>query len=508
MKSLQRVYLPAIAVLLLAFVLRVAWLDTRPLWYDDAFSVLLSERGVNAIAPGTAADTMPPGYYVLLYGWMNAFGQSPFAMRMLSVALSMLIVVFSFAIAARSFGVRTGLFAAFFVALMPFQIYHAQELRMYTLLALGGLIYLYGVLRLSAPNHFSNEQAAVRVIVKSPADFGLWRALCFIGLGTVLALYAHNLAFVTLLAANFYFLYKRAWRRELQLIAAQFAGAILFSPWLLYVPSQLEKIQRAFWTQPPGPADILQMFLVWLMYLPLPPAVMAFALFACVLILVLVLWRLLKMARREKISALSLLVFFALVPPLLLLVMSYLIRPVFVPRGAIVSAIALVILIALVAARARRTVRIGFVLGALGLAMLLLPFYYTVYGEWRRAPFAEADAFLKAQWRKGDLILHDNKLSFLSMHLYDRTLPQQFLADPPGSDNDTFAPASQAAMALYPTELSAAVQGKTRIWFVIYQTAIDEAAGTHPNLALLDEKFQRIQETKYGDLDIVLYAAR
>ncbi len=485
-------YLALILILTLAFALRVGWADARPLWYDDAFSALLSERGVAAIASGTAADTMPPGYYILLYVWMQGFGQTPFALRTLSVALSMLIVALGYAIAARGFGKRAGRFAAFFLALLPFQIYHAQELRMYTLLAFGGCIFLYGVVRLAL------QQDA------------RWtgRTLALIAAGAALALYAHNLAFVTLFAANFYFLYRRAWRKQGQLLAAQGAGALWFAPWLWYVPTQVEKIQRAFWTQPPGLTELVQALLVWLAYLPLPPALIAAALFACVLILVLAAWSLLKIARREKLPALGLLVCFALAPPILLFVLSYLIRPVFVPRGVIVSATALVILLALGASRAPRVARAGVVVGALLMALLFLPFYYANYGEWRRAPFAAADAFLRAQRRDGDVILHDNKLSFFPMHWYDRALPQAFLADPPGSDNDTLAPASQAAMDLYPVEMDAAARGAARVWFVIFDTALQEARGAHPNLARLDAQFQRVQEFRYGDLDLFLYAAR
>ncbi len=481
-----------VLILLLAFALRVFWADTRPLWYDDAFSVLLSERGIAAIASGTAADTMPPGYYALLFVWMNGFGQSPFAMRMLSVAMSMLIVVLAYVIAKRAFGGRAGIFAALFVALMPLQIYHAQELRMYTLLTLGGCIFLYGVLRLQM-----RQDARWR-----------WNELALIALGAALALYAHNLAFVTLLAANFYFLYQRAWRKELQLLAGQFAGALLFAPWLLYVPTQLEKIQRAFWTQQPGLAEIVQMLLVWLTYLPLPPLFITVTLFVSVLILALAIWGLIKIARREKLPALGLLVCFAFAPPLLLFILSYLIRPVFVPRGAMVSATALVILLALVASRAPRAMRGAVIVGACALAILLLPFYYAIYGEWRRAPFAEADAFLRAQRRDGDIILHDNKLSFFPMHWYDRALPQAFLADPPLSDNDTLAPASQTAMQLFPVEMDAALRGTTRVWFVIFDTAVQEAGGAPLNLARLDARFQRLETFRYGDLDLVLYAVR
>ncbi len=487
-KSLDSRYARIVAILLLAFALRLIVIETRPLWYDDAFSVLLAERGPAAIASGTAADTMPPGYYLLLSAWMNFVGQTPLAMRMLPVSLSLLGLAFVYVIAKRAFGRRAAEWAIFLVALMPFQIYHAQELRMYTLLALGVLMNWYGVMRLE----------------------NRW-GLALVALGTAIALYSHNLAFVSLLAGNIYFLLQRAWRVQGRLILAQLGGALLFTPWLFYVPTQLEKIQRAFWTQTPGLLDVVQWLLVFTTYLPLPPPLIALALFVAVLILILVVWQLFKIARTKKFSLLGLVVTSALVPPILLFILSFLIRPVFVPRGAMASALMYGILLAFVASRAPRVFQIGLAAFALLFASALLPFYYSAYGEWRRAPYVEADAFLRAQRREGDVILHDNKLAFLPMHLYDRALPQVFLADPPQSDNDTFAPASQAAMELYPIDFDQAVRGKTRVWFVIYQTAIDEAQALnqpHANLARLDQHFQRVQETNYGDLRILLYTAR
>lgn len=498
MNRRRRRWALVLAILLLAFALRLVALDARPLWYDEAFSVLLAQRGPAAIAAGTAADTMPPGYYLLLYAWMNAFGQTAFALRMLSVSLSLLVVAVVYILAKKALGGGTAAWASLLAALMPFQIYHAQELRMYTLLALGVGVYAYGVLKLTTGG--ANRR----------------RALVLVAAGMVMALYAHNLAFVSLLAGNLYLgiqalRRRQPWRRQAELIGAQLVGLMAFLPWLWYVPTQLEKIQRAFWTQPPGLLDVVQMLMLFTAYLPLPPWLIAVGLFVSVLGLVLAAWQAIKGAQQGTLPALGLVVTFGLTPPLLLFVLSYLIRPVFVPRAAIGSALFYAILLAAAAARAPRIAQIAlFVFVAAG-AAALLPFYYSGYDEWRRAPFAQADAFLAAQWRAGDVILHDNKLSFFPMYFYDSQLPQQFLADPPDSDNDTLAPGSQAAMQLYPTELEPAIAGRARVWFVIYQTAIDEAAQAahlHANLARLDARLQRGPETDYGDLRIFLYTPR
>jgi hypothetical protein len=340
-----------------------------------------------------------------------------------------------------------------------------------------------------------------------------------IAVGAVMALYAHNLAFVTLLAGNVYFLLRREWGKELRLIAGQCIGLVMFAPWLMYVPTQLEKIQRAFWTQTPGLLDAVQMLMVFTTYLPLPPALIVAALAMSLLLLVVVVWQLAKLVRRESGSVrqttartrpFGVVVAFAVIPPIVLFVLSYLIRPVFVPRGAIVSGLAYAMLLGVVVARAPRRVQYGAVAASLLAAVVLLPFYYSAFGEWRRAPLVEVNAFLRAHWREGDVVLHDNKLAFLPMHLYDRDLPQVFLADPPESDNDTFAPGSQEAMELYPVEFEAVIEGHPRVWFVIYHTAIEEAEESetpHGNMARL-ERFERMHAARYGDLDVILYSTR
>ncbi|MEW5720642.1 MAG: glycosyltransferase family 39 protein, partial [Chloroflexota bacterium] len=194
--------------ILLAFALRMAWLAQRPIWYDEAFSVLLAERDLAAIVRGTATDVQPLLYYFLLHVWLR-FGENVFWLRFLSVALSLLVVALTYALARRLFSERAGAFALLFAALAPFQIYHAQELRMYALFALGALLYMYGV----------SQPVARR-----------WRRFVLLVAGAVIALYAHSLAVLTLVAANVYLLFKRAWREQFELLAAQGVALLAFAP--------------------------------------------------------------------------------------------------------------------------------------------------------------------------------------------------------------------------------------------------------------------------------------
>src|SRR5215216_4826527 len=80
------------AILILALCTRLLGIASRPVWYDEAFAVLFSEKGLSAMLYGTlaptgagSADIHPLGYYTLLWLWMKVFGESLVAVRLLSV---------------------------------------------------------------------------------------------------------------------------------------------------------------------------------------------------------------------------------------------------------------------------------------------------------------------------------------------------------------------------------------------------------------------------------------
>ncbi|MCX8025670.1 MAG: hypothetical protein N3A60_10745, partial [Thermanaerothrix sp.] len=107
-----------VLVLLLGLGVRMYRLADRGIWYDDAFSILLAERSPNLILQGTAADTMPPLYYVLLHVWMQGGQSIPF-IRTLNVVLSCGIILVIYALGNLLWGERVGLTAAILTALSP-----------------------------------------------------------------------------------------------------------------------------------------------------------------------------------------------------------------------------------------------------------------------------------------------------------------------------------------------------------------------------------------------------
>lgn len=489
--TMRRKYAYLLAILFLGLALRCISLNSRGIQYDDAFSFFLAERSIGEIVRGTAADTMPPLYYFLLHFWLQ-ISREVWFLRLLSVILTLVSVGLLYGLVSELGGEKAGLWAALFATLSPMQIYHAQDLRMYALLELGQLGYAFCLVKA-----WKNEN------IEGKAAFGWWAGAILFGTA---AMYSHNLAIFGLVVPNIYLLFKRDWRRQGRLILAQAGIGLLALPWLILIPGQIAKVQHAFWTPRPGLVEIVQAVLMWFINLPLSGFWMVAGAVISVQIFVLVLLELWR--GRRVLQGSAYLLAWAFVPPLLLFLISYLIRPVFVPRGFIGSAMAFYGLAGLLAARRGA---VGKWIGGMVLlaAVTTLPFFYG-FADFPRSPFQQATLDLEQGFQPGEAIVHDNKLSYFPSHFFAPGLPQDFLADAVGSSNDTFAVASQQAMQIFPAESLEAAVGDARVVdFVVFQEAIDEyrTAGmeNHPAILWLQDHFREMGVRTYNDLLVIRY---
>ena len=136
-----------VAVLLLAFALRLYRLDHQSLWNDEGNSARLSERAISLIIEGTAADVHPPFYYLLLAGSRQLIGASEFALRFVSVTAGLLTVAVTIALAKQLANQRVASIAGLFIAISPPLIYYSQEARMYSLLGLCATLSTFLLIR-------------------------------------------------------------------------------------------------------------------------------------------------------------------------------------------------------------------------------------------------------------------------------------------------------------------------------------------------------------------------
>jgi hypothetical protein len=132
------------------------------------------------------------------------------------------------------------------------------------------------------------------------------------------------------------------------------------------------------------------------------------------------------------------------------------------------------------------------------------------YAQFPRSPFDEAAAYLHARLQPADVVVHSNKLSFLPTFYYDRSLPQEFVADEPGSASDTLAYPTQQALGLFAVpDVATATLGHERVWFVVFRRAVEEyqAAGyeDHPQRIWLEQYYTLVSVNSFNDLDIYEY---
>jgi 4-amino-4-deoxy-L-arabinose transferase-like glycosyltransferase len=218
----------AMAVLLLAFALRVFLVDVQSLRGDEALSVIYAQKPLVEIIEITRfVSGHPPLFYSTLHFWQAQTGTSEFAVRLYAVWWSVLSVSLILALGSALFGREAATWAAFLVAFNPFHIMHAQDLRAYTMLvALAAL----SCLALWNALYGGRAQRGGRGVWLR-ATWTSWFLYAVSGLAVV---YCHYFGAFVVLAQGMFFLWARwrgraSWRAGILAFGA--IGALLL-PWL------------------------------------------------------------------------------------------------------------------------------------------------------------------------------------------------------------------------------------------------------------------------------------
>jgi mannosyltransferase len=127
------------ALLAISILLRTRELGVG-FWIDEGLSVGIADRSFGDIPGVLRQDGSPPLYYLLLNLWLSVAGRSEESVHGLSVVFSVLCVPVAFWAGWALFGRRTAWIAALLAAVNPFLTQYAQEGRMYSLVALLGMI--------------------------------------------------------------------------------------------------------------------------------------------------------------------------------------------------------------------------------------------------------------------------------------------------------------------------------------------------------------------------------
>ena len=208
------------------------------LWYDEIFSIGISQLPLNELMDLGTRDVHPLLYYFIFKGFIKIFAIFNFTDivmigKFLSILPFYLLFVLALTKVRENWGILTGGIFALCISSMPQLMLYGVEIRMYSLALFfitTSFIYMYE-------------------IIKTPNTKN-WAILTIL---TICSAYTHYFSGVASFSLYFIFLvYILCYNRDLLkkwIISASIA-ILSFIPWLFIVFGQLTEIQGNYWIDP------------------------------------------------------------------------------------------------------------------------------------------------------------------------------------------------------------------------------------------------------------------
>ncbi|MFQ5855519.1 MAG: glycosyltransferase family 39 protein [Anaerolineae bacterium] len=339
---------------LLAFGLRTAHLAGPPLNGDEAFTVLLTDRGwAGMLEAMRTTEPNPPLHFFALRMWMAGAGRNEFSVRFLSALFGVLTVPLTYELGRRLLGRWVGLAAALLAAVNPYLVWYSHFARAYSLYLSLTLASLVLALRCGLQIADRESRIADSQHYLTPhRSPGRW--LAYVGV-TATALYTHYFAFLFLIAQNLIFLLSnwrhinskfeirnsksgQTWRTW---FSAQAAVAVLVAPWLILTGPMLLSHEKAWLTYTSPAAGVWRALRAYSSSVDVHglAAVLTAMLFTIVLTVgIVAVWR----VDRWALTVLGTYSF----APLAIVLLGSLIRPIFLERYLIGVVPAFLVLVA------------------------------------------------------------------------------------------------------------------------------------------------------------------
>lgn len=292
----------------------------QSVWFDEAYSILLSRESVDQLLYLTSLDTHPPLYYLMLKAWAGLFGYGETALRILSVVCMGGALIMAGLLLRRMFTARVALIALPFIAFAPMLLRYGFEIRGYAMASLIGIAATYVLV--------------VALQAKRRNQWLLYTLYAILITAGVLTLYYMALLWV----AHAVWLIWRA-RREKQPIirspwfAALLGGVLLFIPWLPVFATQLTNNALAPVTQALTLDNMVSIISFMFVYQPSwqLSMFMSLVVLAIIIGMTVLLTRVVRLTDKKHRRYLLLLGLYVLVPIAVLALVS-LARPMYIER--------------------------------------------------------------------------------------------------------------------------------------------------------------------------------
>lgn len=459
-----------LVILVTAAVARLINLGDTSIWYDEACSIFEARDVFYFIS--TENFIHPPLYYVMLAIWMK-LSTSVWMLRFPSALFGVLSVYGMFRVGRHLLGSRVGLWAAGILAISPFHIYYAQQIKMYTLVTFLSTV-------------------SFLMFLKMLDDGATRKRLIWICVINTLFIYSSALSGLQIIAQTLWLFihFRKRGRLIIPWILIHVLTVILFIPVMMW------------WSEFAGN----MMSNSWVPAITLTTLVTSFKLFTSGFYATG--WRMLGtvgvctagflvglFTLRKRRDTLLLLILMTFVPQMLIAAVSMSRGSIYLERTLIFMTIPLYLILAVGFASLRKQI-VQFTVIVICIHTMFTPMIQQLRN--RQMPFVNQTAcpkmenqpvshIIQAFWADGDVIAHTNVQSLLPCIYYMpvETYPQFHLME----EGETLDSLYDRDYAFYPKKKTVAVfdkfqityqaveyivAGRNRVWLVASNPGVDE----------------------------------
>lgn len=216
---------------LLAFLLRAYRLDFQSYWIDEGWTVFFAH-----LSPAElwhllqVTEIMPPFYHPSTIYWIKLAGDSEYALRFYSLVFGVLAVPLTYRLGKDLGDSRLGLIAAFLMAVSPYQVWHSQEARMYSIFTATSVMSMWGFVNLW-------QRRGPR-----------WWAVYIIGTEWAIMTHYHAVVLIGIQGLFLLLTWRKNWRTYPAWAASLGVMVLLYVPWLIFGSNLLQSYIN--WIEP------------------------------------------------------------------------------------------------------------------------------------------------------------------------------------------------------------------------------------------------------------------
>ncbi|MDM8529116.1 glycosyltransferase family 39 protein [Anaerolineales bacterium HSG24] len=460
-------------------------------WFDEALSSLIANLTTSEIIANVAASDHPPGYYLLLHAWLTV-GQSETAIRSLSALFSLATIPLLYGLTRWLFNSGAASLVGLIAAISPFQIYYAQESRTYSIVIFltTALIWIFMV-NVKRSNSWLTWGGYVLIVVLA-LHFHYFIAFVVISLHLWLLLSSVNVIKLRIFQTcnhlskgvgfdrlnqrtNLMTVVKNSGRLPArQLLLADMLIALLFIPQSSQAISRTTAyLTTVSWQSSPHLLSplITLYYLLFVHRTPWPQLMVSIGLFLLLLILALILWeghRRYDESQKQSERALWLIL---VVPMAIVMLISWLIRPIYLDRSFAIASPALMTLLAWGTVAAPRRSPTPYFMVGLMLTMLITLSAHYLTPDPAKPPLREAAHIIATEFAPNDVSLHLQNASYIPALWYTPDIPHQQI-DVSGAFFTS--PEAQYALGGQVVEWQTALIDADRLWLTVMLGYMDD----------------------------------